>query len=75
MPVKENSLTSENADLSAETERRRQQLQEENFKKSEKFLPFLNAKAENHMSRITINSKIRTKCLKWRSINCLCSKA
>ena len=59
MPVKENSLTSENTDLSAETERRKQQLQEENFKKSEKLLPFLNAKAENHMSRITkIDNKI-----------------
>ena len=59
MPVKENSLTSENADLSAETERRKRQLQDENFKKSEKLLPFLNAKAENHISRIKrIDNKI-----------------
>ena len=59
MPVKENNPTSENADLSAETERKKQQLQEENFKKSEKLLPFLNAKAENHISRITkLDNKI-----------------
>ena len=59
MPVKENNLTSENADLSAEPELRKQQLQEENFRKSEKLLPFLNAKAENHISRITrLDNKI-----------------
>ena len=59
MPVKENNPTSENADLSDETERKKQQLQEENFKKSEKLLPFLNAKAENHISRITkLDNKI-----------------
>lgn len=47
------------AEVTAEAERRKQELQEQNFKKSEKLLPFLNAKADNHQHRIaSLNDKI-----------------
>ena len=43
----------------AEAQHRKAELQEQNFKKSEKLLPFLNAKADKHQHRIAdLNDKI-----------------
>lgn len=50
------------AEQAAEAERRKQELQAQNRKKSEKLLPFLNAKAENHQHRIArLDDKITTR--------------
>ena len=50
------------AEQAAEAERRKQELQAQNRKKSEKLLPFLNAKAENHQQRIArLSDKISTR--------------
>lgn len=50
------------AEQAAEAERRKQELQEQNRKKSAKLLPFLNAKAENHQQRIArLDDKISTR--------------
>ena len=47
------------AEQSAEAQRRKQELQEQNFKKSEKLLPFLKIKVEQHKNRIaSIDDKI-----------------
>lgn len=50
------------AEQAAEAERRKQELQTQNRKKSEKLLPFFNAKAENHQQRIArLDDKISTR--------------
>ena len=65
MPIQdnENKRTAENSAVSAEEELRKKQMQkqENNVQKSGKLLPFLNAKANHHRTRLeNLNEKIAT---------------